>query len=342
MSSTGYKGPKSRENRNNIDTRIKRHNLFIRSFYKETLNLYVKYSTTYSFSPNIKVIFSGYDHRSWINIFISYQDILKDNSLCDNKYFHQIIQLSNDSEVNYITNTLANGGDQVLVLLPDKVRSCVWKTLDLTITGKSSQVRKVIEFLPKGFIWITVKMNLWWNVHIHRLPASPYLVSLKGDSHQFEANFVPKCDADKLLLRLNVYSIPGQLSTYRHDALNKPHSCAQEHFELLKLKQKFSYHCLNFSSDSTTPIYYVYITNMDILLRIMNYGQQSYKMSWDEASSVCQYMGGFLPVIRSKSELDGFIALLALSPYLPLQKRILIALSSTIKHKVLFCTPRVS
>ena len=88
--------------------------------------------------------------------------------------------------------------------------------------------------------------------------------------------------------------------------------------------------CFNFSSHSTKEYYYVYIAQKFLLT-----GRASYiRMSWNYTSSVCQDMGGFLPVIRSKSELDEFIAFAVLSPDLPIQERIFIGLSTKIKSKV--------
>ena len=58
------------------------------------------------------------------------------------------------------------------------------------------------------------------------------------------------------------------------------------------------------------------------------------RMSWNYASSLCQDMGGFLPVIRSKSELDKFIAFVVLSSDIPIQEKIFIGLSTKIKSKV--------
>ena len=143
FSSHNYKENQNYENTKDIKTKIRSQTFFIKSPFKENLHLSVNFSTTYSSSPNIKVIFTGYDHQSWIDIFISYQDIFKDISSFDFKYFHKAIHLSNGLEANSIMNYKPNGSDQLLVFIPDNPNSHVWKTLDMTITGNSYKIMKL-------------------------------------------------------------------------------------------------------------------------------------------------------------------------------------------------------
>ena len=58
-------------------------------------------------------------------------------------------------------------------------------------------------------------------------------------------------------------------------------------------------------------------------------------MSWNDATSMCENIDGFLPIIRSKSELDEFIALVTFSQYIPPQNEVFIGLSTKINSKVI-------
>ena len=321
MSSYNHKGPRSYKDREDIEERINMQTLSIKSLFKENLFLSVNYSTTYSTSPNIKAIFTGYDHRSWIDIFISYKDIFKDNllDLFDKKYLYKTIQVSDNLEPNYIINTLPNSSDNVLIFLPDNPKNCGWNTLDMTIRGKSSQT---FNSWTSQFSFTATKITLWWNVQLQGQLTPLYSLSLQGDSHQLEAHFVPKCGKNKPFPVLKIYWIPDQLTKYRRNALNKPHGCLQLSQDTFTL-----YSCLNFSSDSTKQNYYTYRSLHDGFTT-------NIEKSWNYASSVCKDMGGFLPVIRSKSELDEFIAFIALSPHLPPQQRIFIGLSTITKSKL--------
>ena len=330
FSSHNYKENQNYGNRKDIKTGIKAPDFFIKSPFRENLHLAVNFSTTHSSSPNIKVIFSGYDHRSWIDIFISYQEMLKDISSFDFKYLHKTIHLSNGLEANSIMNYKPNGSDQLLVFIPDNPNSHVWKTLDMTIRGNSYKIMRIHKNMQDH----TLKIIFFWNTQLKIIPGLQYLMSLWGESHQLSTYFIQKCKTNETCPRLKVYWIPDQLRKYRDDILNTPHSC-------IKPPQLARYNladCLNFSSQSTKEHYYVYaadyvsIIALDINSVIV--ADNKSKRSWNYASSLCQDMGGFLPVIRSKSELDALIAFVALSPYLLIQEKIFIGLSTKIKSKV--------
>ena len=85
--------------------------------------------------------------------------------------------------------------------------------------------------------------------------------------------------------------------------------------------------CLNFSTDSTKP-HYVYYTNQYSIFSLTG---SECQMSWNYASSFCQNVGGVLPIIRSKSELDAFIEFVTLSKHLPVQQKIFIGFSRKVK-----------
>ena len=323
FSSHNHKGNENYENRKDIETRKNAQALSIKSPFKENLHLYVNFSTTYSSSPNIKVTFSGYDHRSWINIFIVYKEIFKDSSSFDFKYLHKTIHLSNGLEANSIMNLKPNGSDQLLVFVPDHSKNHVWKTLDMTIRGNSYKVFILESLLMEDVI---LKLDLQWNAQLKIVPGSQYLMSLQVESYQLKADFVQKCYTKEKCPVLKVYWFTDQLIKYRDNVLNKPSSCLQQP----QLDRFYGISCLNFSSYSTKEHYYVYIAQ---LFSIVGFGK-TLRMSWNYASSICQDMGGFLPVIRSKSELNELIAFVALSPYLLIQDKMFIGLSTKIKFKV--------
>ena len=79
-------------------------------------------------------------------------------------------------------------------------------------------------------------------------------------------------------------------------------------------------YCLNLSSNSRI-MNYIYLRNV-----------QESKISWNNASCMCQYMGGFLPIIRSKSELDEFISLISFSQYILPQDEFFISLTTRISY----------
>ena len=51
-------------------------------------------------------------------------------------------------------------------------------------------------------------------------------------------------------------------------------------------------------------------------------------VSWNEASDACQSIGGSLPIIRSREELDELIALVKLSSFFPPSDFIFVNLTS--------------
>ena len=321
------KGNKKYENIKDIEERIKQPEFFIKSPSEENIYLSVNFSAPYSSSPSIKVMFSGYDHRSWIHIFISYQELFKDMSSFDIKYLHKTIQWSNGLKGNFIMNNKPNGSDQVPVFIPENPNGHVWKALDMTMTGKTDKI-----FSMKIDIIMTFKFILWWNVQLKILPGLQHLMSFQGEFPKIKAYFGQKCEINKTCLDLKVYWIPDQLSKYRDDALIEPHFCFQQPW----LIESEAVDCLNFSSSSTKQHYYVYIAKPMAGISFSKgvIQNSSFRMSWNYASSLCQDMGGFLPSIRSKSELDEFISLLTFSHDIPPLENVFIGFSIKTKSKV--------
>ena len=87
------------------------------------------------------------------------------------------------------------------------------------------------------------------------------------------------------------------------------------------------FYCLNLSSASR-KLNYVYIKPLPAPIHDMLVGSfnKRSQLSWNYASFLCQYVGGFLPQIRSKSELNEFIALITFSQYVPPQDKVFIGL----------------
>ena len=137
---------------------------------------------------------------------------------------------------------------------------------------------------------------------------------------------VVNCSANKSCKKLKVSWIPHQLSKYKDDSHNKPHHCFKEQTNFIN-----ETYCLNFSSYTNNQYYYIYLReNMQgFSLR------KEMKLSWNSASSLCKKIGGYLPILRSRSEMDKFIALVTFSQYIPPQDEIFIGLPTNIESKVI-------
>ena len=277
------------------------------------------FSTSYQTSPTVTVIYSGNDHRTWIDVVISYNEIFKNisKSLFDNKYHYQIITKSTK-----VINTIPNAIDQVVVLdFSNRLNY-------ISLNGKSHKTFKMITNINKHKRVSTIfNLLLRWGLGLHAIPDSLNpLVAFQGESLQLDPYL--KCKASKSCPELKAFWIPEQLNKYRDEDLhNRPQNCfIQNH---LSLTDKM--YSLNFSS-VYKKLNYVYIsaihTNVqDILVHVFN---NKNLISWNNASSVCKHVGGFLPIISSKSQLNELVALISFSKYIPPQDKIFIGLSSKI------------
>jgi hypothetical protein len=112
---------------------------------------------------------------------------------------------------------------------------------------------------------------------------------------------------------LKIYWIHDNYKKYVDKYLNKkPAGCKE-------LSQKM---CFNYSSwidksyGSKRYLHNYYISLHDkINSDYSNCMKNHIKISWNEASKLCRQAGGFLPILRSKEEMNELIALLKLSPY---------------------------
>ena len=152
-------------------------------------------------------------------------------------------------------------------------------------------------------------------------------VAFQGKTFELNQS-LPLCESNETCPEIKVHWIPDQLSKFRDDSQNEPDECSIQN----QLRITGQMYCLNFSSNSRM-INYAYITEFPAKVEHMLVNHQlnkRNKMSWNYASSVCKYMGGFLPIIRSKSELDEFITLITFSQYIPPQDKIFISLSTSL------------
>ena len=279
------------------------------------------FSTSYQTSPTVTVIYSGNDHRTWIDVIISYNEMFKNKSksLIDNKYHYQFITKSTK-----VINTIPNATDQVVVF----DFSNRYQLNDISLNGKSHKTFKMIKNINNHKrIYSIFNLLLRWGLNLHAIPGSLNpLMAFQGESLQLDPSL--KCDASKICQELRVFWIPNQLIKYRdEDLLNRPQDCFIQN--QLSLTDKM--YCLNFSS-VFKKLNYIYIsaipTNVqDMLVHVMN---NRNLVSWNNASSVCKHVGGFLPVISSKSHLNELVALIGFSKYIPPQDKIFIGLSSRI------------
>ena len=274
-----------------------------------------KFSTSYQTSPAITVIYSGNDHRSWIDVIISYNEIFrnKSKSLFDNKYHYQSITKSTT-----VINTIPNATDQVVVFDFGNILK------DIIFYGKSYKTFKMIKNINNHKrVYSNFNLLLMWGLHIQAIiPGSFNLVAFQGESLQLDPYL--KCGASKSCPELKAFWIPYQLIKYRDEDLhNRPQNCfIQNH---LSLTDKM--YCLNYSSVSK-KLNYVYISAIPTEVQDMLVHKNL--VSWNNASSVCKHVGGFLPIINSKSQLNELVALISFSKYIPPQDKIFIGLSSKI------------
>ena len=278
-----------------------------------------KFSTSYQTSPAITVIYSGNDHRSWIDVIISYNEIFrnKSKSLFDDKYHYQTVTKSTT-----VINTIPNATDQVVVFDFGGILS------DIIFHGKSHKIFKMNKNINNHKrVYSNFHLMLRWGLHLQAIiPGSFNLVAFQGESLQLDPYL--KCKASKSCPDLKAFWIPDQLIKYRDEDLHyRSQNCfIQNH---LSLTDKI--YCLNFSSISK-KLNYVYISAIptevqDMLVHVLN---NKNLVSWNNASSVCKHVGGFLPIISSKSQLNELVALISFSKYIPPQDKIFIGLSSKI------------
>ena len=272
-------------------------------------------------------MFTGNEHRSWIDITIT--------SRPRTVHKHQTINFPFDPEQQTVISTVPNITDQVLVFnLSNLSGRFGEKNVQLWMHGKSHKTFKMTKTIQdRKILFSVMKLKLKWLVTWQQSTSHGSLLSLQGASYQLRIDVY--CEAIKTCPKLNVHWIPCQLSKYRDGSHNRPLKC-------LKLHQGTMTNtacCLKFSSISTKQHYYVYITSQPTWIQDMpvkpNKDQTIKKLSWNDASSLCHFMGGFLPIIRSKSELNEFIALIRFSQYIPPQQEVFIGLQTNINSKVI-------
>ena len=302
-----------------IETTI-RSEFLMESPSKDNLHVFASFSGTDLAIPTVKVRYCGNDHRSWIDIIVLYKEM----SIHDEYYFHQ--SFSETTALSTTINTTPDVKDQVLVFsVGDSHSRNREKNLYFLIHGKSYQI---FELTSRS---APINLMLSWVVQFQPIPSAlESLLSLQGESYQLKTNLY--CNVNKGCPEVKIHWIPNQLSNYRDQSYNRPHECLTKH--QINMDDKLC--CLNFSSDSTKHNY-IYITIMEVMKnphKLFNTNGNESQVSWNDASFLCQHMGGSLPIIRSKSELDEFIALVTFSQYIPPQEKVFIGLSTKIKSKV--------
>ena len=281
------------------------------------------FSSGYQTSPTVTVIYSGYDHRSWIDVMISYNEIFRDKakSIFDKNYHHQTITKSTT-----VIKTIPNATDQVVVFsFSNSVNDVI-----LSIHGKSYKTFKMIKNINiHNQVYSTFNLLLRWSLLLQSIiPGFNPLVALQGKFLQLNLDLYSQCKVGKTCPVVKAFWIPEQLVKYRDEDLhNRPQKCFIQN--QLNLTDKM--YCLNFSTVSP-KLNYVYISSLptgvqDMLVNVLN---NRNLISWNIASSVCKHVGGVLPIIRSKSQLNELVALISFSKYIPPQDKFFIGLSSMI------------
>ena len=266
---------------------------FIDSPVLNDLHICADFTLNYQTTPLINIIYSGNNHRSWIDIVVSYNKIFKDMSLFDTKYLLQTISESQikANSLHAVINTIPDVTDQLLVFnMGDSSTINRQNEILLRIVGRSYQSFKMIkEILDKEFTYNNLNLMLRWDVVLQAIPGSWDSVSLQGHSQQIK--IYSPCATTKTCLDLNVYWIPNQLSNYREDSHHYPHICVKQ--KQINMSSRIL--CLNFSSNSIKQLYDIYITKLSSQIQDRSMFATSHKseiqMSWNNASSLCQNMG---------------------------------------------------
>ena len=173
---------------------------------KEVKNYFSSYQfiTSYQTSPTVKVICSGNDHRSWIDIIVSYKEILKDKSIFGKKYHHQYISKPL-TKIEMISKTK----DQVIAF------NFGHKLNEIFIFGKSHKQFRINHYRIQ--VYSSFILLLKWAVQIQTIERFlPRQVALQGEI--FELEIVLKCETNKTCPEIRVNWIPHQLSKYRDDS----------------------------------------------------------------------------------------------------------------------------
>ena len=274
-----------------------------------------KVSSSYQASPTVKVVYSGRDHRSWIDVIILYTETFKNESLINNKYHYQSISMSGT-----MIKMISNSKDQVLVFNFDN------RMKGITFNYKSHKEFRLMNSTSDE-IMIYSKYNLLLEFFLQLRTITGLLdrqVAFQGEAYELQLNL--DCEESIACPEFKLHWNPDQLIKYKDDSHNKPQHCLKQNKIITD-----NIYCLNFSSNSRM-LNYIYIrappTRVEEMLvnSLNNVGE----VSWNYASSVCQDMGGCLPVIRSKSELDEFLALIVFSHFIPPKDKIFISLSTMI------------
>ena len=288
---------------------------YIASPIKSNLHVLMKFFSTHHITP--KITFSINEHRSWIDIIVKNEHLFKDMFQFQNNYLHQVISGSHER-----ITTMPDATDQVLVFSRKK-------HIKLFMTGTSHKKFRIIKNIKSNKMTHQFfNLLLMWS--LLAIPGSlDSVVSLQGDSYQLKTYL--KCETNKPCPELKVYWIPDQLNKYKSDSHNEPSNCLKQ--PIMRLSGNT--YCLNFSSDSSKQKYYAYISVVPITNIFVKPHHKENQMSWNDATSMCESIGGFLPIIRSKSELDEFIALVTFSQYIPPQNEVFIGLSTKINSKVI-------
>ena len=157
-----------------------------------------KFSTNYHTSPTVTVIYSGNDHRSWIDVIILYNEIFrnKSKSLFDNKYHYQTITKSTT-----MINTIPNATNQVLAFDFGNILN------DIIFHGKSYKTFKMIKNIKTHKrVYSNFNLLLRWGLRLQAIiPGSSNLVVFQGESLQLDPYL--KCKASKSCPELKAFWI---------------------------------------------------------------------------------------------------------------------------------------
>ena len=198
---------------------------------------------------------------------------------------------------------------EIFILTPkkhhtDKVSNSQQDILVIKLNSENNVVNKIeVRIILKPITWKRYSGSITLPLHLETLPY--YCISMAGVISSMK--LTPKSD-----ISVTLYWIHDNYNKYIHYLHNSPVACKGEIYNYR--------YCLNYSSVSdkmNKSHYYIFFSNLHPVNEPQKYTDNLIKRTWAEAAATCRSVGGYLPIIRSKSELEEIISLLKLTKKMP-------------------------
>ena len=290
-------------------------------------DLHIRSKTpTHDLSPYFFLHFLSTTAGSWISIEINLRDdefYKKNISVLEHSYLHET--LLHDAQENMQSQTLKTNRDCfVLFLVPhEHTSSPLSLKVNLTSTFYTETSNK-FEFKfsklkCKSILWKWVKHCKWMTLEQKTeidfaITRNIFyrMMSVGGSPSSINVSMKTKKQNSKLIL----YWMDGNFLDFHSFLLTEPKVChCNPH-----LFYKYDF-CLSFNSSKQK--YYIFIRGLYVeqflvksqFLKEVHLNRK--RKSWRYSLKRCEDEGGKLPMFGSRQELNEFLALIKLSPYLP-------------------------